>query len=36
VNPNSDAALETGIMMTPGGSGVPHVSAFTMTGSRIL
>jgi hypothetical protein len=36
VNLNADAALEIGLIVTPGGFGVPHISAFTVTGSRIL
>jgi hypothetical protein len=36
VNLNSDPALEIGIIVTPGTFAVPHISAFTVTGSRIL
>jgi hypothetical protein len=36
INLNSDPALEIGLIVTPGGFGVPHISAFTLTGSRIL
>jgi Right handed beta helix region len=36
VNLNSDPALEIGIIVTPGSFAVPHISAFTVTGSRIL
>jgi hypothetical protein len=32
----ADAALEIGLIVTPGGPGVPLVSAFTMTGMRVL
>jgi hypothetical protein len=36
VNLNADPALEIGLIVTPGGLGVPHISAFTLTGTRIL
>jgi len=36
VNLNADPALEIGLIVTPGGFGVPHISAFTRTGARIL
>jgi Right handed beta helix region len=36
VNLNADPALEIGIIVTPGGFGVPNISAFTVTGARIL
>jgi hypothetical protein len=31
-----DAALEIGLIVTPGGAGVPSVSVFTMAGKRVL
>jgi CSLREA domain-containing protein len=36
VNLNSDPALEIGLIVTPSGGGVPHISAFTGTGMHIL
>jgi Right handed beta helix region len=36
VNLNADPALEIGLIVTPGSFGVPHISAFTVTGSRVL
>jgi glucose/arabinose dehydrogenase len=36
LNLNSDAALEIGLIVTPGSSGVAHISAFSGTGMRIL
>jgi CSLREA domain-containing protein len=36
VNLNSDPALEIGLIVTPSGGGVPHISAFSGTGTRIL
>jgi Right handed beta helix region len=36
VNLNADPALEIGIIVTPAAFGVPHISAFTVTGTRIL
>jgi hypothetical protein len=36
VNLNADPALEIGIIVTPASLGVPHVTAFTQTGTRIL
>jgi hypothetical protein len=36
LNLNSDPALEIGLIVTPGSSGVPHISAFTVIGTRVL
>jgi hypothetical protein len=36
INLNADPALEIGIIVTPGSSGVPRISAFTVTGTRVL
>jgi hypothetical protein len=36
INLNADPALEIGLVVSPGGFGVPRISAFTMTGARIL
>jgi Right handed beta helix region len=36
VNLNADPALEIGIIVTPAAFGVPHISAFTVTGTQIL
>src|SRR5262249_15387909 len=36
VNLNTDPALEIGIIVTPASLGVLHISAFTVTGLRIL
>jgi hypothetical protein len=36
LNLNADPLLEIGLIVTPGGFGVPHISAFTLTGTRIL
>ena len=36
VNLNSDPALEIGVIVTPGSVSLPHITAFTTTGSRIL
>jgi len=36
VNLNADPALEIGIIVTPASVGVPHISAFTVNGTRIL
>jgi Right handed beta helix region len=36
VNLNSDPGLEIGLIVTPSGGGVPHISAFSGTGTRIL
>jgi hypothetical protein len=36
LNLNADPALEIALIVTPGGVGVPHISAFTGTGTRIF
>jgi hypothetical protein len=36
LNLNADPALEIGLIVTPASLGVPHISAFTVTGTRIL
>jgi hypothetical protein len=36
VNLNADPALEIGLIVTPSSPGVPHISAFTVIGIRIL
>jgi len=36
LNLNADPMLEIGLIVTPGGSGVPHISAFTVTGIRLF
>jgi hypothetical protein len=36
LNLNADPALEIGIIVMPGSLGVPHISAFTVTGTRIF
>jgi hypothetical protein len=36
LNLNADRMLEIGLIVTPGGPGVPHISAFTVTGVRVL
>jgi len=36
VNLNADPALEIGLIVTPDGLGVPHISAFTVAGIRLF
>jgi hypothetical protein len=36
INLNADPALEIGIIVTPASLGVPHISAFTVNGIRVL
>ena len=36
INLNADTALEIGLVVTPAGLGVPHISAFTVAGARAL